>query len=172
MQTYRYFGGLVEFNFNNILLPDSTTNEPGSHGYILYAIQPVADLPDNTLITNTAHIFFDQNPAIVTNTTQNTMVYELPVIQNIHGVTETLTLLSLIPNPSNNILSLQYTSLQSQPITLHLYDLTGRLLHKETLQTTLGTNNYVMDMTKFPNGLYVVTLNNGVEVVSGMVVKE
>ncbi len=172
MQTNRFPSGLVEFRFNNIQLPDSTTNEPGSHGYILYAVRPIADLPDYTVIANTAHIFFDQNPAIVTNTTQNTMVFELPVFQDLPDVGETLSQLSLLPNPSNDLLTIQYATQQSQLVSLHLYDLTGRLLHKETLQATLGTNNYVLDMTKYPNGLYVVTLNNGVEVVSGKVVKE
>ncbi len=172
MQTNRYPSGLVEFRFNNIQLPDSTVNEPGSHGYILYAVRPIADLPDYTVIANTAHIFFDQNPAIVTNTTQNTMVFELPIIQDLPHVGETLSSLTLIPNPAKNLLTIQYTSQQSQPTTLHLYDLTGRELHKESLLATLGTNNYVLDMTKYPNGMYVVTLNNGVEVVSGKVVKE
>ena len=73
---------------------------------------------------------------------------------------------------TQNSATISYTSPQTQPVTLYLYDLTGRLLHKETLQATLGTNNYLLDMTKYPNGLYVVTLNNGVEVVSGKVVKE
>ncbi len=82
------------------------------------------------------------------------------------------TLTHIIPTPTQNTATLTYTTPQTQPVTLHLYDLTGRLLFEETLHPTIGTNNYVLDMTKYPNGLYVVTLNNGVEVVSGKVVKE
>ncbi len=63
----------VQFMFNNIMLPDSNCCEPDSHGMLAYSIRPLPDLVHNTLIENTAHIFFDLNPAIVTNTTWNSI---------------------------------------------------------------------------------------------------
>jgi uncharacterized repeat protein (TIGR01451 family) len=63
----------VEFYFENIMLPDSNCCEPDSHGLISYFISPHQGLPHDTRIENTAHIFFDANPAIVTNTTWNTI---------------------------------------------------------------------------------------------------
>ncbi len=63
--------------------------------------------------------------------------------------TDTSNSLSLSPNPANNLLTLQFTTSKTQPTTLHLYDLAGKLLYSETLQATLGTNNYVLDMTKY-----------------------
>ena len=36
--------GVAEWTFNNIDLPDSTADEPGSHGYIQYRISPKNDL--------------------------------------------------------------------------------------------------------------------------------
>jgi len=67
---------LVEFSFKNILLPDSTTNEPLSHGFVSYKINQKEGLPENTTIENTAYIYFDFNPPIVTNTTNNLLVSE------------------------------------------------------------------------------------------------
>lgn len=67
-------GNAVEFYFQDIWLIDSITNEPESHGFISYSIKPKANIPELTEIQNTAHIIFDFNPAIVTNTTRNTMV--------------------------------------------------------------------------------------------------
>lgn len=64
----------VEFFFENIYLPDSVSNEPLSHGYVTYRINPLPGIEDLSVIENTAHIIFDFNPAIVTNTTSNTMV--------------------------------------------------------------------------------------------------
>lgn len=63
----------VTFFFENIMLPDSNCCEPDSHGLISYFIRPLQGLPHDTRIENTAHIFFDANPAIVTNTTWNTI---------------------------------------------------------------------------------------------------
>jgi len=65
--------GNIEFNFNNIMLPDSNVNELASHGFIKYRIDLLPSLPLNTSIYNTANIYFDENPAVVTNTTINTL---------------------------------------------------------------------------------------------------
>ncbi len=60
---------VADFFFENIQLPDSTNNESESHGLISYAITPLAELPVGTELNNTAYIYFDNNEAIVTNTT-------------------------------------------------------------------------------------------------------
>lgn len=70
-------GGIVKFNFPNINLPDSLSNEPQSHGYVRYKIKMKDNLPIGTVIENTAHIYFDFNPAIVTNTTLNTLIAQV-----------------------------------------------------------------------------------------------
>ena len=70
--------GLAKFRFDNILLPDSIVNEPASHGFVSFGIRSRANLPDFTTIENTANIFFDFNPAIVTNTTVNVITDPLP----------------------------------------------------------------------------------------------
>ncbi len=66
--------GETIFRFDDILLPDSNANEPESHGFIRYRISTVDGVPDGTVITNCASIFFDLNEPVVTNTTLNTLV--------------------------------------------------------------------------------------------------
>ena len=46
-------------------------------GYVSFAIRPKANLPAGTLITNSARIFFDQNPAIETPATSNIVTIDL-----------------------------------------------------------------------------------------------
>lgn len=65
----------VQFLFENIMLPDSGFSEPDSHGLISYLIKPLEGLAAETQFTNTAYIFFDANPAVITNSTWNT-IYE------------------------------------------------------------------------------------------------
>jgi len=60
--------GIVKFQFENINLSDSTTNEPASHGFVKYAIQAKPGLQLGDEIENTAHIYFDFNEPVVTNT--------------------------------------------------------------------------------------------------------
>lgn len=73
-----YDDGQAAFHFRNILLPDSTTNEPGSHGFVQFEIEALPGLDENTPIENTAGIYFDFNPPIITNTVTNLMVSALP----------------------------------------------------------------------------------------------
>lgn len=60
---------VAEFIFDNINLPDSTTDEPGSHGYVSFKIKPSYNAYTGNTINNTANIYFDFNAPIITNTT-------------------------------------------------------------------------------------------------------
>ena len=56
------------FYFDNIALPDSTTNEAASHGFIYYEIDIKEGVVPGTKIFSSAEIYFDFNDAILTNT--------------------------------------------------------------------------------------------------------
>jgi hypothetical protein len=49
------------------MLPASSVNEPESHGYIVYRIQPKSDVVVGETIHNTASIYFDYNLPVLTN---------------------------------------------------------------------------------------------------------
>ncbi|WP_116106996.1 T9SS type A sorting domain-containing protein [Lewinella sp. IMCC34191] len=70
-------GGNLEVLFPNILLPDSNTNEPASHGFFTFEIMAKEGLDDFTAIENTAGIYFDFNQPVITNTVKNTLVETL-----------------------------------------------------------------------------------------------
>jgi hypothetical protein len=53
------------------MLPDSLTDPIGSKGYFIFSIKRLNSVPGTT-INNTASIYFDFNPPIITNTTSNT----------------------------------------------------------------------------------------------------
>ncbi len=79
--------GHVQFIFNNINLPDSASDEPGSQGYVVYRIKPLPTLQGWDEIHNTAYIYFDGNEPVVTNTTTHTIydcawLNELPEYDN------------------------------------------------------------------------------------------
>jgi len=67
--------GLASFDFSEIFLPDSNANELLSHGFIRYKIETIGNLIEGDQITNSAEIYFDFNPAVITDTAINT-VYE------------------------------------------------------------------------------------------------
>ena len=61
----------VDFVFDPIFLPDSISNEPESHGYVVFSIAPKANLPFYTEIDNSAGIYFDFNSPIITNSVKS-----------------------------------------------------------------------------------------------------
>ncbi len=66
----------VTFDFRYINLIDSLTNPILSQGYVQYSVDIKSDLFPGTIIENTAHIYFDNNPSIITNTTRNEFYFD------------------------------------------------------------------------------------------------
>ncbi len=133
---------IVEFFFDNILLPDQNTNEPGSHGFVRYTVQPLPDLPLGTPLNNTAYIFFDYNSAIITNTTQ-TMVLN-PASTTDVGVEHAL---EMVPNPARNTVRIA----ASGSGQLRIFDSVGRLMVSQQLYQPTD-----LDISQWPAGYYEV----------------
>jgi uncharacterized repeat protein (TIGR01451 family) len=92
-------GDNLIFNFKDIYLPDSTRSPLTSQGYVVFSISPKANLAEGTEIHNTAKIYFDFNDPVITNTTNNTLVNNLPCPQNAIWIEEN----ALQVNPSNGL---------------------------------------------------------------------
>lgn len=72
----------VEFLFENINLPDSTSNEPASHGHVAFKIKPKSDIVVGDVVQGKASIYFDFNPPIITNTVNTEFVDIEPLISS------------------------------------------------------------------------------------------
>lgn len=135
-----------KFEFANIFLPDSLSDEPNSHGYLTYTISANEDLALETRINNTANIYFDFNPPIVTNTVSSIMVDKFPSSDAIDVLTFDL---EFYPNPATNEL------IFSQEVEeVVLYDLSGRLI-KSASQTSL------LVVSDVDEGMYMMVLSEG-----------
>lgn len=76
-------GNVLKFRFDNIHLPDSASDETGSHGYIVYEVKPIAAIADRAIVENRAAIYFDSNEAVITNAVTNTVVHSFPLNSSI-----------------------------------------------------------------------------------------
>jgi uncharacterized repeat protein (TIGR01451 family) len=72
-------GNKLTWHFNNIKLPHTGIDEPGSHGYIAYKINPQTTVPPGDTIRNTAGIYFDYNLPIATNTEKTAVLLLTPL---------------------------------------------------------------------------------------------
>ncbi|MEM9819964.1 MAG: T9SS type A sorting domain-containing protein [Bacteroidota bacterium] len=139
----------LTFDFSNIFLPDSTADFEGSQGYVSYLIKGEEGLAENTPIENTASIYFDFNPPIVTNTTQNIMVSELPTTSVQSVLSENL---KVFPNPTKDWVHIQYE--KPEMIDYELKDMMGRPIVRGTFQSQTH-----FSIQTLPDGVYWLHLN-------------
>jgi hypothetical protein len=124
--------GIAEFLFENILLPDSNVNQAGSNGFVKFSIYPRADAPLETLVENTAAIYFDFNEPVVTNTTRHRLGENFVSVGAWQPQRPEYQV-SVSPNPFSETARLEVKGLiSSQPIHLKVFDLQGKTVYEET----------------------------------------
>jgi hypothetical protein len=135
------------FTFNNIMLLDSTTNEPKSHGFVSYRITPKTTARQAAAIHNTANIYFDFNTPIRTNTATTSIYLVSDNVPNNHT-------LSLAPNPANNIARIT-TDMTAYSLTIT--DLLGKVV---LVKTNITDNTTDISVSDFAAGQYFITLQS------------
>ena len=118
----------LTFRFQNIELPDSTTDQVNSHGYIHFSIKPIKNIPLQSVIPNKADIYFDINPPVSTNTYFHTIGRILYTAIIDHGRDKSKVTVS--PNPFINDFSIDLNQSINTPYYFELLDLQGRCIQK------------------------------------------
>ncbi|MBK6985738.1 MAG: T9SS type A sorting domain-containing protein [Bacteroidetes bacterium] len=143
-------GNVLRWKFNNIMLPDSNSNEPGSHGYIQYRIKRTNNNTPGTQIKNTAYIYFDFNEPVVTNTAINT----IETITGIKSSSVNNDEWNIYPNPSTGALYIVNSSSVKEESQIQVINSIGQTVLEETI-----TSNYKnVDLSKLNNGVYFVKI--------------
>ncbi len=135
-------GRVLEFRFDNIQLPDSTADPAGSHGFARFRVTPYADLLPGDTIRNTAHIYFDFNDPIVTNTTETVIAFASGTSAPVTGV------FLIYPNPAQD--QIFFEKDDEKPGRLSLVNIAGQTLY--TLPTSGRTA--LLDITMLPAGFF------------------
>lgn len=145
-------GNILRWKFDNIQLPDSNSNEPGSHGYIHYRIRQKANNPLGAEIKNTAYIYFDFNDPVITNTTLNTIWAPTVGMEDLNKAVDTWV---VYPNPATQILYVRNGSIAAEGTTrLEVINAMGQVLHTESFTG----NSKSIDLSAYASGVYFVKL--------------
>ncbi len=154
-------GKILEFVFQNINLPDSSSNEPGSHGFVLFSIKPKPNLPIGTAIPNQAAIYFDFNLPVFTNISQMLVKQTVAV----HPEFALEGNLHLFPNPASGKITVTWTD-KTQPDNrrISINDLSGRTVFDLAIAT--GLQQQTLDIRHLPQGLYFLQMTSGSKVLA------
>jgi len=145
-------GQNLSFIFDNIYLADSFSNEPASHGFIKFTINRAAGLPLQTEINNSADIYFDFNPAIVTNTQTTTIVAEVVAAEKVADQID----LQVMPNPVKDVLNVRYNLPQAGKVSMSLINSLGQTSSTvaNAQAQTVGLQTAQVSMSELPAGVY------------------
>lgn len=158
-------GNILKFNFSNIMLPDSLHNESLSHGYVKYSIAPNPGLDPGDQITNTAYIYFDFNPPIVTNTAINTIEFPLGIKENRNYE------LKVFPNPANYSVTVSFEDKQSKMFNVKILNISGQVIYSGKEVTTNGKFSRTIDLSNISQGVYMLEINSDKQVVHQKIIK-
>jgi uncharacterized repeat protein (TIGR01451 family) len=159
-QLYMIKPHILEFSFPNILLVDSSKNEPASHGFIAYRIKPKSNLSINDTVLNRAHIYFDYNLPVITN--DELTVLRNTVITSVVDLNRPANQLFLYPNPSNGLITIVKKERMTGNAVLHITDINGRLVHRSDWgKIAVDQFNHSVDISDLAPGVYVVKLQVG-----------
>jgi uncharacterized repeat protein (TIGR01451 family) len=155
---------LLEFRFNNIMLPDSGSNEEESHGYVTFRITPNDDLVVGDTVSNSADIFFDFNAAVVTNSAIVTVESGMGMMDPRSNIDQ------VWPNPVKDFLNISMLKPLSGHMRMTIIDMHGRELHDRSYEPVNCTTQVpVMDLS---SGVYVIHVRSDQGTTSYRFVKE
>lgn len=140
--------GTAAFQFQHILLPDSNVNERASHGYAQFAIRLKSGLEPDTKVFNTAAIYFDFNPPILTNAVETKV--QAPVSVSPGPGPEWPV--SILPNPNKGDFILEIPEPATPDMAFRILNLSGRLILEK--QMTTGSMRQPVQAGALPAGLY------------------
>jgi uncharacterized repeat protein (TIGR01451 family) len=140
---------LIHFVFDKINLPDSATAGDKSKGFVQFAITMQDQLNSTDTIKNRAHIFFDFQPAVITNYART--YYHFPF-----GEEElSLQQFSVYPNPSGGLLTIK--SKHGGAFTLH--NSLGQVVWQSTLEGDFTPQT--INLAHLKSGMYYLSDSEG-----------
>jgi uncharacterized repeat protein (TIGR01451 family) len=153
----------LTWRFDNIQLPPSVENTSIGKGYVTFKIKPKAGYATGDIIPNTAGIYFDFNPVIITNTFLTEFIDLLAVneFENNDFI--------FSPNPVNDILNVMSKNSANTIGEINVYDVLGKImLHKKSSVQTES-----VDFSQLTNGIYFVevTTANQLKVIKKIIVE-
>jgi len=144
--------GVAQFDFPDIRLADSTSNEPESHGFVAFSIRLKPGLSPGAVTRNRAGIYFDVNAPIITNWAE-TKVRELVSTRPAPSPVA----IRISPNPAVDILKVFFPEKWMTDAQVQVYDLRGQMVLEKQAPGSLEA--CTLDVSALPAAAYLLKIN-------------
>ena len=142
-------GNNLTWNFNNIQLPVSIPNSDIGKGFVKFKIKPKPGYAVGDIIPNTAQIYFDTNPAIVTNT------FNTKFVTALGNELFNESSIRLFPNPTNNLVQITITNSPETIDQITVYDVLGKNVMSIS---AINSSQITIDASTLAKGIYLVEI--------------
>ncbi len=142
-------GNNLTWKFNNIQLPVSIPNTDIGKGFVKFKIKPKPGYAVGDIIPNTAQIYFDTNPAIVTNT------FNTKFVTTLGNDLFTESSILLYPNPTSNLVQITITNSPETIDHITIYDVLGKNVMSIS---AVASNQKTIDASTLAKGVYLVEI--------------
>ena len=139
----------INWTFNNIQLVPFSVSQDLSMGFVHFKIKLFPGFVAGDLVSNEASIFFDSNPAIVTNTFNTKFITLLGIQSNELGD------FVMYPNPANNNVTFSMEDSNEIMETITVTDILGKNIRKIS---NIANNSILMDVSNLSKGVYFVAI--------------
>ena len=158
-------GNNINWRFDNIELPATSMNPSASKGYIQFKIKPKPGYAIGDIIPNTASIFFDYNPAIITNTFHTQFVAALAIDEFENGS------FVFYPNPASDFVTISLKDTANSISTVTVYDVLGKMILQKKASNSITTDT--VDLSSVNPGIYFIEVQteNNTKVVKKLLVR-
>jgi uncharacterized repeat protein (TIGR01451 family) len=154
----------LSWTFNNIQLPPSVENTDIGKGYITFKIKLKPGFAVGDIVPNTANIYFDTNPAIVTNTFNTQFVAALGNLAFESGS------LIMVPNPATDFVQIYLQNNSESIKSILIHDVLGKTI--KSIEN-VNSNQTQVTTSELSKGVYMIeiTTDNGLKQVKKLVIK-
>ncbi len=147
---------VLAFVFENIMLPDSTNNEPESHGFIQFRMKQEANLPIGTVIENSAAIYFDFNEPVITNIAFHQIAEPLgETTVSIFEVEKPVESLSIYPNPFLTETKIVVETEEKKAFDVRIFNAIGQVQYQGK---TNAQGELILQRENIPQGIYFIEI--------------
>ncbi len=159
---------VLKFHFDNINLPDSTSNEAQSHGYVIFEVNAQPSLPNNTIIKNTSSIYFDFNAPVNTNTVSNTVVTSIAcsTLSAVGEILGSANDMRLYPNPVTNLLNIQASEIIKK---IQVINSIGQVV---LTNDNVNMETHSIDMRNMTQGVYFIRISTSETTIIKKIIRE
>jgi len=142
-------GNKLVWKFDYIYLPSMLANEELSNGYLTFKIKVKPGFEVGDIIPNFAEIYFDTNPAIITNIFNSTFEVQLSTPEFSSGN------LLIYPNPSNGLVYINTQNTTENLKQINLYDVLGKIILSSK---NLSAKQSTIDVSALSKGVYMIEI--------------